>query len=67
MMRDSDTRPFAAPDGAKRFAEKNLKRGIDLRSLPGSSVESAVRTISLLLALPPDINVPRMHLEGRRP
>jgi NAD(P)-dependent dehydrogenase (short-subunit alcohol dehydrogenase family) len=67
QMMDSDsTRPA---DGAlaRRFAEENLKRGLDFRTRPISAFSSVADVLRTLIHLPGDVNVPTIILEGRHP
>jgi len=68
QMMDADSRsPTSDPALARRFAEENLKRGLDLRARPISSFESVAEVLCALIRLPNDVNVPRIVLEARRP
>lgn len=51
----------------RRFAEENLKRGLDLRARPISSFQSVADFIRLLTLLPADLNAPEIVLEARQP
>jgi meso-butanediol dehydrogenase/(S,S)-butanediol dehydrogenase/diacetyl reductase len=66
QMMDADSKPPADGALARRFAEENLKRGLDLRARPISSFTSVAEVIRTLIHLPEDVNVPRIFLEARR-
>ena len=51
----------------RRFAEENLKRGLDFRARPISTFESVAELVRLLTLLPSDLNVPQIVLEARHP
>lgn len=55
------------PEVARRFAEESLKLGIDNRTSAISRYESVADLIPTLLDLPPDLNVPEIHLAARHP
>jgi len=65
-MMDADSRSPASGEVARRFAEENLKRGLDLRTRPISAFNSVAEVIRTLTVLPADVNVPQMMLEARR-
>jgi meso-butanediol dehydrogenase / (S,S)-butanediol dehydrogenase / diacetyl reductase len=67
QMMDEDSKPPAAGELARRFAEENLKRGLDLRARPISSFSSVADVLRMLIHLPGDVNVPQMFLEARHP
>ena len=67
QMMDADSKPPADGDVARRFAEENLKRGLDLRARPISSFSSVAGVLRMLIGLPADVNVPRIILEARHP
>jgi len=67
QMMDADSKSPASGDLARRFAEENLKRGLDLRTRPISSFTSVADVLQMLLRLPDDVNVPSIFLEARRP
>ena len=68
QMMGSDSRlPTNDMNVLQRFAEENLKRGLDLRSRPISAFDSAAEVIRGLIHLPADINVPQIVLEARHP
>jgi len=67
QMMDADSKPAANASVARRFAEENLKRGLDLRARPISSFNSVADVFSTLVNLPADVNVPSMTLEARHP
>jgi meso-butanediol dehydrogenase/(S,S)-butanediol dehydrogenase/diacetyl reductase len=67
QMMDADSKSPAAGDLARRFAEENLKRGLDLRARPISSFTSVADVVRVLIHLPADVNVPRIFLEARHP
>jgi meso-butanediol dehydrogenase / (S,S)-butanediol dehydrogenase / diacetyl reductase len=66
QMMDEDSRPPGSPEIARRFAEENLKRGLDLRSRPISSFASAAEVVHMLVHLPADIYIPTIVLEAWR-
>lgn len=67
QMRDGDSRPPAGDAAVlRRFAEENIRRGLDFRTRPISSFASVAVTLSGLLDLPSDLNISRIHLEARR-
>lgn len=68
QMMDADSKaPAVEMDVLIRFAEENMKRGLDLRGRPISSFESAAGIICSLVNLPADLNVPEIILEARHP
>lgn len=68
QMHGEDSRsPSDDADVLRRFAEENLKRGLDFRARPISTFESVAELVRLLTQLPEDLNVPQIMLEGRRP
>jgi meso-butanediol dehydrogenase/(S,S)-butanediol dehydrogenase/diacetyl reductase len=66
-MMDEHTAWHIDPDIARRFAEENLKLGVDNRKKPISHYNSVAELIPHLLALPDDIHVPEVMVEARRP
>jgi meso-butanediol dehydrogenase / (S,S)-butanediol dehydrogenase / diacetyl reductase len=66
-MYDRESAWRVAPDVVKRFAEENIKRGIDSKKMPVSSFASAAKVITTLLDLPADVDIAAMHAEGHRP
>lgn len=67
QMMDADSKSPASGELARRFAEENLKRGLDLRVRPISSFSSVADVVRMLIHLPGDVNVPRIFLEARHP
>jgi meso-butanediol dehydrogenase / (S,S)-butanediol dehydrogenase / diacetyl reductase len=67
QMMDADSKSPAAGELARRFAEENLKRGLDLRARPISSFTSVADVVRMLIHLPGDVNVPQLFLEARHP
>ena len=67
QMMDADSKSPADGEIARRFAEENLKRGLDLRARPISTLSSVADVLRMLIRLPDDVNVPRIILEARRP
>jgi NAD(P)-dependent dehydrogenase (short-subunit alcohol dehydrogenase family) len=67
QMMDADSKSPADGEVARRFAEENLKRGLDLRARPISTFSSVADVLRMLIGLPDDVNVPRIILEARRP
>ena len=67
QMMDEDSKSPAAGELARRFAEENLKRGLDLRARPVSSFSSVADVLRMLIHLPGDVNVPQLFLEARHP
>ena len=67
QMMDADSKPPAAGELARKFAEENLKRGLDLRARPISSFSSVADVLRMLIHLPGDVNVPWIVLEARHP
>jgi meso-butanediol dehydrogenase/(S,S)-butanediol dehydrogenase/diacetyl reductase len=67
QMMDSDSKSPASGEVARRFAEENLKRGLDLRARPISSFASVTAVLRMLILLPDDVNVARIFLEARHP
>jgi meso-butanediol dehydrogenase/(S,S)-butanediol dehydrogenase/diacetyl reductase len=67
QMMDADSKSPAAGELARRFAEENLKRGLDLRARPISSFSSVADVVRMLIHLPGDVNVPQLLLEARHP
>jgi NAD(P)-dependent dehydrogenase (short-subunit alcohol dehydrogenase family) len=65
QMMDADSKPPTDGATARRFAEENLKRGLDFRARPISSFTSAAEVIRTLIHLPADVHVPRIVLEAR--
>lgn len=67
MSGEDSSPPSNDPAVLRRFAEENLKRGLNFRERPISSFASAAELIALLTRLPPDINAPQVVLEARHP
>ena len=67
QMMDADSKSPTSGEVARRFAEENLKRGLNLRDRPTSSFISVTNIFQMLVDLPDDINVPRLIVEARRP
>lgn len=67
QMMDADSKSPASGELARRFAEENLKRGLDLRTRPISSFTSVTDVLRMLIRLPDDVNVAQMFLEARHP
>jgi NAD(P)-dependent dehydrogenase (short-subunit alcohol dehydrogenase family) len=67
QMMDADSRSPADAAVARRFAEENLKRGLDLRARPISAFSSVAQVLQMLIHLPHDVNVSKIALEARRP
>ncbi|CAN7627428.1 SDR family NAD(P)-dependent oxidoreductase [Phenylobacterium sp. LjRoot225] len=67
MTDEESTAPSADPEVLRRFAEENLKRGLDFRQRPISTFGSVADLIRALTHLPDDLNVPQIVLEARRP
>jgi NAD(P)-dependent dehydrogenase (short-subunit alcohol dehydrogenase family) len=67
QMMDEDSKSPAAGELARRFAEENLRRGLDLRARPISSFSSVAEVLRMLIHLPGDVNVPQLFLEARHP
>ena len=67
QMMDEDSKSPATGELARRFAEENLKRGLDLRTRPISSFSSVADVLRMLIHLPSDVNVPQLFLEARHP
>jgi 3-oxoacyl-[acyl-carrier protein] reductase len=67
QMMDSDSKRPADGELARRFAEENFKRGIDLRARPISSFNSVAEVLRGLVYLPADVNIPLISLEARHP
>jgi hypothetical protein len=67
QMMDADSKPPAAGELARKFAEENLKRGLDFRARPISSFSSVAEVLRMLLHLPGDMNVRQLFLEARHP
>jgi meso-butanediol dehydrogenase / (S,S)-butanediol dehydrogenase / diacetyl reductase len=67
QMMDADSKSPVSGELARRFAEENLKRGLDLRQRPISSFTSVAEVLRTLISLPDDVNVPSMSLEARHP
>jgi meso-butanediol dehydrogenase / (S,S)-butanediol dehydrogenase / diacetyl reductase len=65
QMRDADSKSPVSGDLARRFAEENSKRGLNLRERPISSFKSVADLLRLLIDLPDDLNVPKIFLEAR--
>ncbi len=57
-MADADSKSPASGEVARRFAEENIKRGLDMRQRPVSSFTSTADVVSVLLNLPGDVNIP---------
>jgi NAD(P)-dependent dehydrogenase (short-subunit alcohol dehydrogenase family) len=66
-MSDADSKSPASGELARRFAEENIKRGLDLRQRPVSSFTSVADVMHVLLNLPSDVNIPSLILEARHP
>jgi meso-butanediol dehydrogenase / (S,S)-butanediol dehydrogenase / diacetyl reductase len=67
QMMGEDSRAPTDPAAAMHFAEANLQRGLNLRSRPISPFTAVAATLNFLLDLPPEVNVPWMQVEARRP
>ena len=67
QMMDEDSKSPVSGELARRFAEENLKRGLDLRARPISSFSSVADVLRMLIHLPADVNVPQLILEARHP
>ncbi len=67
QMMDADSSAPADGEVARRFAEENLKRGLDFRARPISSFSSVADLVGMLIRLPDDLNVPQIILEARHP
>jgi meso-butanediol dehydrogenase/(S,S)-butanediol dehydrogenase/diacetyl reductase len=67
QMMDADSKSPAAGELARRFADENLKRGLDLQARPISSFSSVADVLRMLIHLPGDVNVPQLFLEARHP
>ena len=65
QMMDADSKPPATGEVMRRFAEENLKRGLNLRARPISTFSSVAEVIRTLIHLPNDVNVPQIILEAR--
>ena len=52
QMMDEDSKSPVAGELARRFAEENLKRGLDLRARPISSFSSVADVLRMLIHLP---------------
>jgi meso-butanediol dehydrogenase / (S,S)-butanediol dehydrogenase / diacetyl reductase len=66
QMSDEDSKSPVSGEMARRFAEENLKRGLNLRERPISSFISVAAFILHLTKLPSDLNVVEVVLEARR-
>ena len=64
MMGTEVNAPFD-PDVARRFTEENLKLGVDNRKAAISQYDSVAALIPWLIALPADVHVPQLMVEGR--
>lgn len=64
-MMDADSKSPAEGALLRRFAEENLKRGIDFAARPVSSFVSVAEVLRTLIQLPDDVNVSRIQLEAR--
>jgi NAD(P)-dependent dehydrogenase (short-subunit alcohol dehydrogenase family) len=67
MMGPDSRSPSNDVNVLRRFAEENLKRGLDLRARPISAFSSAAEVIRGLLYLPADLHVPQIMFEARHP
>jgi NAD(P)-dependent dehydrogenase (short-subunit alcohol dehydrogenase family) len=67
QMMDVDSRPVADAVTAQRFAEENMKRGLNFRERPISTISSVAEVLRTLVHLPSDVNVSQMILEARHP
>jgi meso-butanediol dehydrogenase / (S,S)-butanediol dehydrogenase / diacetyl reductase len=65
QMMDADSKRPADGELARRFAEENFKRGLDLRTRPISSFTSVAEVLRGLIYLPADVNVPLIGIEAR--
>jgi meso-butanediol dehydrogenase/(S,S)-butanediol dehydrogenase/diacetyl reductase len=66
-MFDEDMKWNVDPEISRRFAEENVKLGVDNRVKPISHFNSVAELIPNLIALPSDINISEIMLEGRCP
>ena len=53
------------PEVARRFAEENLKLGVDNRKAAISQFDSVAELIPWLIALPADVHIPQLMVEAR--
>jgi meso-butanediol dehydrogenase/(S,S)-butanediol dehydrogenase/diacetyl reductase len=67
QMMDQDSISPAVGETARRFAEENMLRGLNLRARPISSFSSVAQVLRTLIDLPADVNVNQIILEARRP
>lgn len=67
MSGEGSKSPSDDADVLRRFAEENLKRGLDFRARPISTFESVAELVRLLTQLPADVNVPQIVIEARHP
>jgi meso-butanediol dehydrogenase/(S,S)-butanediol dehydrogenase/diacetyl reductase len=67
QMMDADSKPVADGETAQRFAEENMRRGLNLRARPISSFSSVADVLGTLIHLPSDVNVSGIVLEARHP
>jgi meso-butanediol dehydrogenase/(S,S)-butanediol dehydrogenase/diacetyl reductase len=65
QMMDADSKRPADGELARRFAEENFKRGLDLRTRPISSFNSVAEVLRGLVYLPADVNIPLIGIEAR--
>ena len=65
QMYDEDMSWTVEPAVMQRFAEENIKRGIDVRARPISHFTSITELFRVLINLPADVNLPMVVSEGR--
>lgn len=67
MSGEDSKSPSDDLDLLRRFAEENIKRGLNLRERPISGFDSVAEVVRFLTHLPADLNASQVMLEARRP
>jgi NAD(P)-dependent dehydrogenase (short-subunit alcohol dehydrogenase family) len=66
-MADADSTWDVDPEILATFREKSAKAGVNQAEKPIASFASAAAQLKWLINLPPDVQVPEMHIEARAP
>jgi meso-butanediol dehydrogenase/(S,S)-butanediol dehydrogenase/diacetyl reductase len=67
MMGDHVERPNWDPEAAMQFHQRCLQNGLDLRARPISHVNSVTAVFRAVVDLPPDVHLPFVSVEARKP
>lgn len=66
QMMDEDSKLNVSPELHRRFAEGNLKAGLNLRERPISTFANVAEVLRNFVNLPADVNIPVVQLEAWR-